>query len=83
MATAKNTEPTEPIVAAEEAVAEPVAAEEAVAEPAAAEEAVAEPAAAEQENRPDETIPGGRYLVGNQLVNANGKPIRGSKEGED
>lgn len=28
----------------------------------------------------DETVPGGRYLVGGQLVDADGKPIKGDKD---
>ena len=28
----------------------------------------------------DETVPGGRYLVGDQVVNANGEPIKETKE---
>jgi hypothetical protein len=30
----------------------------------------------------DQTVPGGRYLVNGELVDANGKPIKGEK-GED
>lgn len=29
----------------------------------------------------DETVPGGRYMVGDQLVNANGEPINESAAG--
>ena len=39
----------------------------------------AENAVAAEEKRLDETEPGGRYEVGGQVVDANGKPLMGEK----
>jgi hypothetical protein len=36
-----------------------------------------------EELQMDETVKGGRYLVGDQIVDANGEPVKGEKQEED
>lgn len=38
--------------------------------------ALAEAAEEAEQRKADETVPGGRYMVGDQLVNAEGKPVK-------
>ena len=42
-------------------------------------QAAMDAAAEAEENRADETVPGGRYMVGGQMVNANGEPVKAEK----
>lgn len=54
----------------------PRAKAEEVADRADRDEERAEIAQEAEEKKLDETVPGGRYKVGTQLVNANGEPIK-------
>ena len=50
-----------------------------IVDPAARQADLAEAAAEAEERQADETEAGGRYKVGDQLVDANGEPVKDGK----